>query len=118
MSEFSLEKKLYRWRVRAGFLGIIVTIIIAKPSLLSLLTAMGICSLALILRTWAAGHLKKEKELTISGPYQYSRNPLYLGNVIIGISVVIGAPHFGCSSFLSDIFSFSTQLLSEEKMSG
>ena len=45
----------------------------------------------LILRIWASGHLKKEKELTTSGPYRYTRNPLYLGNVIIGIGVVIGS---------------------------
>ena len=44
----------------------------------------------LLLRAWASGHLRKEKELTISGPYQYTRNPLYLGSLVIGAAIVIG----------------------------
>jgi protein-S-isoprenylcysteine O-methyltransferase Ste14 len=35
------------------------------------------------LRIWAAGHLTKNAELTTSGPYRHTRNPLYLGRLLI-----------------------------------
>jgi len=84
-----LEKIICRWRVRAGFIGLILAIILAKPNLPSFLVGIGVCSLGLLIRTWSSGHLRKEKELAISGPYRYTRNPLYLGNFVIGISIVI-----------------------------
>lgn len=87
----SLKNTLYRWRVRAGFIGLIAAILLAKPNLFSLLLGAGICLIGLLLRAWASGHLKKEKELIMSGPYRYTRNPLYLANGIIGISVVIAS---------------------------
>lgn len=91
MPEFSLEKIISRWRVRAGSIGLILVIILAKPDFPSFLVGIGVCSLGLLIRTWSSGHLRKEKELTISGPYRYTRNPLYLGNFVIGISVVIAS---------------------------
>ena len=39
-------------------------------------------SLALVsmwVRFWAAGHLVKNKVLTVTGPYAYVKNPLYIG---------------------------------------
>ena len=36
------------------------------------------------LRIWAAGHLEKGREVTASGPYRWTRHPLYLGSTIIG----------------------------------
>jgi protein-S-isoprenylcysteine O-methyltransferase Ste14 len=45
-------------------------------------------SLALVipglwLRGYAAGIVKKNRELTTTGPYAYTRNPLYLGSMLI-----------------------------------
>jgi protein-S-isoprenylcysteine O-methyltransferase Ste14 len=80
---------IHRWRVRAGFFGLILVIILAKPNLVSLLLGLGVCMIGLLIRTWASGHLIKEKKLIVSGPYQQTRNPLYFANLIIGISVVV-----------------------------
>lgn len=49
--------------------------------------AMG-CSLALVipglwLRGYASGYVKKNRELTVTGPYAHTRNPLYLGSMLI-----------------------------------
>ena len=41
------------------------------------------------LRTWAAGHLVKDEELTVGGPYAYVRNPLYLGSLLSGVGFLI-----------------------------
>lgn len=49
------------------------------------------------IRAWAAGVLEKDRELAVSGPYAFTRNPLYLGSFVIGIGAVIagGRPWFG-----------------------
>jgi hypothetical protein len=45
-------------------------------------------SLALVLpglwlRAYASGYVKKNRELTVTGPYAHVRNPLYLGSMLI-----------------------------------
>jgi protein-S-isoprenylcysteine O-methyltransferase Ste14 len=54
-----------------------------------LLCGVGIAILGLLLRGYAAGHLRKHKQLATSGPYAFTRNPLYLGSVLLaaGFSV-------------------------------
>lgn len=37
------------------------------------------------LRLWAAGHLRKNKQLTSTGPYAYVKNPLYIGTLLITV---------------------------------
>lgn len=43
-------------------------------------------------RVWAAGHLTRDQRLTVSGPYEYSRNPFYFGRflLIIGFGLISG----------------------------
>ena len=47
------------------------------------------------MRVWAAGHLRKNVELTTSGPYRYTRNPLYLGRLLIltGVAIMCRLPY-------------------------
>lgn len=91
MPNSSFKKAIYRWRTRAVFIGLILVLVLSRPNLISFLSGLGVCLMGLLIRAWASGHLIKEKRLTVSGPYQYTRNPLYFGNLIIGISVVIGS---------------------------
>ncbi len=91
MSEKNLTDRLYSWRVRVSFFGIILAVFLAAPNFLSMLGGIIITGAGLLLRTWACGHLRKEKELTTTGPYSYTRNPLYFGNMILGIGVVVGS---------------------------
>jgi len=91
MAESKLVRTIYNWRVRACSPALLLVIIFSRPAQTSLLAGVGISLLGLFIRAWASGHLKKEKELTISGPYQYTRNPLYLGNFILGIGLVVGS---------------------------
>jgi protein-S-isoprenylcysteine O-methyltransferase Ste14 len=55
----------------------------ARPQIKWLLCGAGIAILGLLLRGYAAGHLRKHKQLAISGPYAFTRNPLYLGSVFL-----------------------------------
>ncbi len=91
MSKPLLKEKICLWRVRTSLFGIVLAVILSKTNISSILWGIGVTLLGLVVRGWACGHLRKEKELTVSGPYRYTRNPLYLGNLIIGIGVVIGA---------------------------
>ncbi len=61
----------------------------ARPQWKWLLCGAGIAILGLILRGYASGHLRKHKQLATSGPYAFTRNPLYLGSVLLatGFSV-------------------------------
>jgi len=45
----------------------------------------------LVLRGLASGHVQKDKQLTISGPYAYTRNPLYLGSLVLAGGFAIAA---------------------------
>jgi protein-S-isoprenylcysteine O-methyltransferase Ste14 len=91
MGKTTLQEILNRFRVRAGLFLALAVILLARPTWRSILSGILICALGLAIRTWASGHLRKEKELAVSGPYRYSRNPLYLGNFLLGIGVTVGA---------------------------
>jgi len=86
-----------RWlRLRAVWLLVIPFLWLARPTP-ALLALGGALSLAgLLLRGWAAGVIRKEKELTTGGPYAHTRNPLYLGSFLLGTGVVVagGSPIF------------------------
>jgi protein-S-isoprenylcysteine O-methyltransferase Ste14 len=82
-----------RWRVFLGFVFAAVALYLATPTQTSLLIGAAIALGGELLRLWAAGHLEKSKEVTRSGPYQYTRHPLYLGSSLIGIGFAIAANH-------------------------
>ncbi|MGQ9617522.1 MAG: methyltransferase family protein [Candidatus Aminicenantia bacterium] len=78
-----------RNRIRIGVLIVILILAVSKPSKISILAGFIISTLGSILRIWSSGYIRKEKELTASGPYRFTRNPLYLGNFLIGIGFCI-----------------------------
>jgi protein-S-isoprenylcysteine O-methyltransferase Ste14 len=41
------------------------------------------------LRAYAAGYVKKNRELTQTGPYAHTRNPLYLGSMLIAAGFAV-----------------------------
>jgi len=41
------------------------------------------------LRGYAAGYVKKNKELTVTGPYAHTRNPLYLGSMLMAAGFAV-----------------------------
>ena len=41
------------------------------------------------LRAYASGYVKKNQELTVTGPYAYTRNPLYLGSMLIAFGFAL-----------------------------
>jgi protein-S-isoprenylcysteine O-methyltransferase Ste14 len=49
----------------------------------------------LALRSWAVGILRKDSELTTTGPYRLIRNPLYVGSFLMmfGFCALLNDPH-------------------------
>ena len=72
-----------RIRVPMGFVFAGVFLWLARPSFLSLGLSVLAVGPGLWLRGYAAGYVKKNAELTTTGPYAYTRNPLYLGSMLI-----------------------------------
>ena len=90
-----MTRLLARWRVALGFVFAAVVLWEAQPTVKSLLVGAVVALAGEMLRTWAAGHLEKSKEVTSSGPYRYTRHPLYLGSTLIGIGLALAANNLG-----------------------
>ena len=82
---------IQRWRVPLGFLFAAVFMLLAKPTPSALMIGAGVSVLGLAIRAWAAGHIRKNAELAISGPYAFTRNPLYLGSFLLGLGFTIAS---------------------------
>jgi protein-S-isoprenylcysteine O-methyltransferase Ste14 len=80
-----------RIRVPLGFVFAVVYVWLARPTKISLITGALVLIPGLVLRGLASGHVQKDKQLTTSGPYAYTRNPLYLGSLMLAAGFAIAA---------------------------
>ena len=80
-----------RVRVPLGFIFAVVYIWLARPTRTSLIVGALVLLPGLVLRGLASGHVQKDKQLTISGPYAYTRNPLYLGSLFLAAGFAVAA---------------------------
>lgn len=85
----SVPSFFVRWRVRLGYPLAIVVLALARPVPRSILYGALVGALGLFLRAHAAGYLHKQEVLTTTGPYAYTRNPLYFGSSILTLGVAI-----------------------------
>jgi protein-S-isoprenylcysteine O-methyltransferase Ste14 len=87
--EHKLRKVTSKTAVLYGTIALLV--IFADPSWASCFIGFILVLAGEALRFWATGHLRKNEELTTSGPYAYLQSPLYLGSYIIGTGMCIMA---------------------------
>ncbi|HEX7086782.1 MAG TPA: isoprenylcysteine carboxylmethyltransferase family protein [Vicinamibacterales bacterium] len=80
---------LARRRVALGFLFGAAVLYFADPTTGSLALGAVIAGLGEAIRLWAAGHLEKSREVTSSGPYRFTRHPLYLGSSIMAVGAAV-----------------------------
>jgi protein-S-isoprenylcysteine O-methyltransferase Ste14 len=95
-----------RLRVPSGFLLVVVFAWFSHPTPRSLAIGAPIALLGLALRAWAAGCLAKNRELATGGPYAYTRNPLYLGTLVVAAGLVIAARSAGLGVLFAAVFLF------------
>jgi protein-S-isoprenylcysteine O-methyltransferase Ste14 len=80
-----------RVRVPLGFLLAGCYVWLARPKLWSILGGVVITAVGLAIRAYASGTVRKNEELATTGPYAHTRNPLYLGSIIIAVGFAVAA---------------------------
>jgi protein-S-isoprenylcysteine O-methyltransferase Ste14 len=80
-----------RIRVPLGFVFAIFYFWLAQPTWRSIAIGAVIVVPGLFTRALASGHVRKNESLATSGPYAYTRNPLYLGSLLIGVGFAVAA---------------------------
>ncbi len=83
-----------RIRVPSGFALTGLYFWLAKPNVMSIAIGTPFVVAGLLLRGAASGNLRKNEQLAITGPYAYTRNPLYLGSLVIagGFAIASRSP--------------------------
>jgi protein-S-isoprenylcysteine O-methyltransferase Ste14 len=74
------------------------------PDRRSLAVGLPLSACGLALRAWAAGHLAKDQRLATSGPYSFTRNPLYLGTLVTALGLAAAARSVGLALLFSALF--------------
>ncbi|MXY69889.1 MAG: isoprenylcysteine carboxylmethyltransferase family protein [Acidobacteriia bacterium] len=82
-----------RSRVTVSILLAVAAGWLAQPTVASVVLGLPLVLAGLALRAWAAGHLRKNQQLAISGPYAHVRNPLYIGSLSAGVGFGICSAH-------------------------
>lgn len=78
-----------RLRLHAAWLLAICFFWLARPDSTSLLVGGTLVVAGLGVRAWAAGVLEKDQQLAVSGPYAFTRNPLYFGSFVVGTGAAV-----------------------------
>jgi protein-S-isoprenylcysteine O-methyltransferase Ste14 len=80
-----------RVRVPLGFLFAVLYFWLARPTWRSMAVGAIVVVPGLLIRGLASGHVRKNESLATSGPYAYTRNPLYLGSLVMGLGFCVAA---------------------------
>lgn len=106
MSRFpkAYADRVAKLRVPTGFLLVAAFAYMAQPTLRTFFWGLPIAGVGLWLRAWAAGHLRKNQTLARSGPYAYTRNPLYLGTLLVALGLAVAAKRPALAVLFSSVF--------------
>ncbi len=80
-----------RIRVPLGFVFAVLYFWLARPSVKSIVLGTALVIPGLMIRALASGQLQKNEQLATGGPYAYTRNPLYLGSLILAIGFALAS---------------------------
>jgi protein-S-isoprenylcysteine O-methyltransferase Ste14 len=80
-----------RVRVPLGFVFAVLYLWLARPTPWSILCGSALAAIGLGVRAVASGYVRKNENLATTGPYAYTRNPLYLGSIILALGFALAA---------------------------
>ena len=92
-----LVHRRYRFRQFVGIAFLFALTFLGNPAELGalgrtlFLSGTGFAALGILIRLWASGHVKKDKQLATDGPYGYVRHPLYVGNHLITLGFCLAS---------------------------
>lgn len=95
-----------RLRVPVGFAMVAAFAWFSAPTPESVVAGALLALPGLLLRGWAAGHLRKNSTLTMSGPYAWIRNPLYVGTLIVAAGMAWAAQQWALAGLFAFVFLF------------
>jgi protein-S-isoprenylcysteine O-methyltransferase Ste14 len=90
--------------VPLGFLCAAVFLFFARPTPVALIAGACVSLLGLAIRAWASGHIRKNAELATSGPYAFTRNPLYFGSFLLGLGFTIASGRWPLALLFAALF--------------
>ena len=93
-----------RVRVPLGFAFTVVYFWLAQPTVKSILIGSALIILGLVIRALASGQLQKNEQLATAGPYAYTRNPLYLGSLILAVGFALAARRWWIGAGIALLF--------------
>jgi protein-S-isoprenylcysteine O-methyltransferase Ste14 len=93
-----------RLRVPSGFLIVVVFGWFSRPTPQSMAIGIPLSLLGLALRAWAAGCLAKNQQLATGGPYAYTRNPLYIGTLLVAAGLAVASRSIGLAALFTAVF--------------
>lgn len=100
----SWQKIARRIRVPLGFVFAVVFLWLARPGTTSMLVSLALVLPGLWLRGYASGYVKKNAELAMTGPYAHTRNPLYLGSMMIAFGFAVASMRWEIALALAVLF--------------
>lgn len=108
--------RVARRRVPIGFAVGALILWFADPTPVTLLLGAPVAALGEAIRIWAAGHLNKAREVTVSGPYRWFAHPLYVGSSIMaaGLAIACASPLVAGLIAVYLIVAFTAAVRSEE----
>jgi hypothetical protein len=87
-----------------GFVFAAVFLWLARPTWRTMVASLVLVLPGLWLRGYASGYVKKNAELATTGPYAYTRNPLYLGSMLIAFGFAAAAARWEILVLLAALF--------------
>jgi protein-S-isoprenylcysteine O-methyltransferase Ste14 len=104
VADVTWTKIARRIRVPLGFAFAALYLWLAKPTVMSMMIGSALVIPGLVIRALASGHVQKNEQLTMTGPYAYTRNPLYLGSLVLAVGFAISARSWWIGAGLVLIF--------------
>jgi protein-S-isoprenylcysteine O-methyltransferase Ste14 len=93
-----------RWRVRFGYLVALIFFLLASPTPRSILIGGVVAAFGLLIRASASGHLRKDRQLAMTGPYARMRNPLYFGSAFLAAGFAVAGDSWWAASLVTAYF--------------
>jgi protein-S-isoprenylcysteine O-methyltransferase Ste14 len=98
------SETLARWRVPVGWALGLGALWLAEPTGGYLIVGVLVAVAGEALRLWASGYLERNRRLATAGPYAWTRNPLYLGSLLVGLGFTLATGKIALVVVLAALF--------------